>query len=85
MDDQNITEPNRLARRAAGTRRNQAAPAIDAVERIVREAECEQRTGLSRSTRWRLERSGDFPQRRRLSAGCCGWLASEISSWIASR
>jgi prophage regulatory protein len=54
-------------------------------ERIVREAECKDRTGLSRVTRWRLERDGKFPKRRRISANAVGWLESELRKWIASR
>ncbi len=54
-------------------------------ERVVREPECKRRTGLSRTTRWRLERAGKFPRRRRLSANAIGWFESELVSWIASR
>ena len=57
----------------------------DRAERIVREPECHQRTGLSRSTRWRLERAGLFPRRRRLSLSCSGWLESELAAWMAAR
>ena len=41
-------------------------------DRFVREPECRALTGLSRSTRWRLERSGEFPKRRRLSSNGVG-------------
>ena len=41
-------------------------------------------TGLSRTTLWRLERAGQFPQRRRLSARCVAWLESEVLAWIDS-
>jgi prophage regulatory protein len=54
-------------------------------DRIVRERECHHRTGLSRSTRWRPERVGQFPRRLRLSPGCNGWRDSEITAWIAAR
>jgi len=40
---------------------------------------------LSRSTAWRLERDGKFPQRRQLSANAVGWLESDITEWINSR
>jgi prophage regulatory protein len=52
---------------------------------IIREPECHRISGLSRSTRWRLERVGKFPQRRRISPGCTGWLRSELLAWVASR
>jgi len=54
-------------------------------DRVIREPECERRSGLSRSTRWRLERMGQFPRRRRISPGCSGWLASEIDAWLCAR
>jgi len=54
-------------------------------DRFIREQECRKLTGLSRSTRWRLERSGEFPKRRRLSSNGVGWLLSEIEAWQASR
>jgi prophage regulatory protein len=55
------------------------------IDRFVREPECRERTGLSRSTRWRLERAGNFPERRHLGPNACGWLESEIDEWIRSR
>jgi prophage regulatory protein len=75
--------PSRRARGATATR----APAArgDQADRIIREPECEKITGLSRSTRWRLERDGMFPRRRRISPGCSGWLWSEIHAWITAR
>jgi predicted DNA-binding transcriptional regulator AlpA len=54
-------------------------------DEIIRESACAQLTKLSRSTRWRLERTGRFPRRRQLSPGCIGWLRSEILAWMASR
>ncbi|MGH9829837.1 MAG: helix-turn-helix transcriptional regulator [Blastocatellia bacterium] len=51
----------------------------------MREAECHLVTGLSRTTRWRLERNGQFPKRRRLSANATGWLLSEIHAWLSTR
>lgn len=43
------------------------------------------RTGLSRATIWRREKSGDFPQRRLITANRIGWLESEIVEWLESR
>jgi prophage regulatory protein len=54
-------------------------------DRFIREREVNQLTGLSRTTRWRLERQGKFPSRRRLSSNAVGWLESEIRGWIATR
>lgn len=55
------------------------------MERIVREAECKRLTGLSRTTRWELERHGQFPQRRRLGINSVGWLESELREWMHTR
>lgn len=55
------------------------------MDRIIRERECRQLTGLSRTTRWVLERRGLFPTRRRLTANSIGWLESELRTWMASR
>jgi prophage regulatory protein len=51
----------------------------------IRESECRQRTGLSRTTRWRLERAGRFPERRQLSDNSIGWLLSEVVEWQRNR
>jgi prophage regulatory protein len=53
--------------------------------RFIREAECRNRTSLSRSQRWRLEREGRFPTRVPLSERAFGWVESEIEDWIAAR
>ena len=52
---------------------------------ILREPQVSVLTGLSKSTRWRLEREGKFPQKRQLSAKSVGWLASEVEEWIRTR
>ena len=54
-------------------------------DRFIREPECRRITGLSRVTRWRLERRGQFPKRRQISANAIGWLESEIQSWVEDR
>lgn len=53
--------------------------------RIIRMKEVAARTGLNRTTIWRLERAGNFPRRRQLGGGSVGWVESEIDEWIASR
>lgn len=40
---------------------------------------------LSATTIWRLEKAGKFPNRRQISPGKVGYLASEIDEWAASR
>lgn len=54
-------------------------------ERIVREIECKRLTGLSRGTRWRLEKTDDFPKRRQIGPNSVGWRLGEIIEWIESR
>jgi predicted DNA-binding transcriptional regulator AlpA len=42
--------------------------------KFLRFSAVRERTGLSRSTIWRLERQGVFPKHRRISANAVGWL-----------
>jgi len=53
--------------------------------RILRFPEVKALTGLSRSTIWRLEKLGDFPQRIRCGLRGVGWLESEIAEYINGR
>lgn len=53
---------------------------------IYRNDDLDRITGLSRTTRWRLERDGNFPARRSLTGSrAVGWLADEVDAWIADR
>ncbi len=54
-------------------------------DRFIREPECRRVSGLSRTTRWRLERRGEFPKRYAISPNGVAWLLSEILSWQTSR
>lgn len=54
-------------------------------DRIMREPEVYDATGLDRVTRWRMESKGKFPRRLNLGTNSIGWLASEINAWIAER
>ncbi len=54
-------------------------------DRFLREPEVRRITGLSRTTRWRMERRGEFPRKKRISKNAVAWLASEIRSWMAER
>jgi prophage regulatory protein len=47
---------------------------------VVRE-----RTGLSRSTIWRLERRGEFPKHHRIAPNVVAWSELEVSRWIEER
>lgn len=43
------------------------------------------RTGLSRSTIWRLERQGSFPRHRRISRNAVAWVEDEVAEWMRSK
>ena len=55
------------------------------LDRIIDERECHDITSLSRTTRWRLMRRGEFPKKVRLSANRTGWSHRSILDWIARR
>ncbi len=44
-----------------------------------------ERTGLSRTTLWRMERRGEFPKRVHLTSNLVAWLEDEVVAWIRSR
>ncbi|MEF5248905.1 AlpA family phage regulatory protein [Escherichia coli] len=48
-------------------------------DRFIREKECQQLTGLSRSCRYRLEKTGQFPSRRKLGGRSVGWSLSVLA------
>ena len=52
---------------------------------ILRTADVVRRTGLSRTTLWRLERKGDFPTRVHRGLNSVGWRVEEIDAWIDRR
>ena len=54
-------------------------------ERFISYDEVHNRTGLSRTTIWRLERAKDFPQSVRISPGRRAWRESDLDRWIAAR
>ena len=71
-----------------GTAKRPVAESTNATRvppRIVRVAEVVRRTGLSRTTLWRMQKRRQFPSRRELSPGTIGWLEGEIDAWIRER
>ena len=52
---------------------------------IISETDERLATGLSRTTRWRLEKGGKYPKRVQLSPGRVGRIGKEILGWINSR
>ena len=53
--------------------------------KFIRFASVRERTGLSRSPIWRLERRGDFPKHRRISANAVAWVEEEVAHWMQSK
>jgi prophage regulatory protein len=54
-------------------------------DRIVRETERRQITGIARTTAWVLEKRGLFPCRVELTGGRVGWRLGELEAWVKSR
>ncbi len=54
-------------------------------DRIVREKERKQITGISRAHAFQLERNHEYPRRVRLGNRSVGWRYSELLAWINSR
>jgi len=42
-------------------------------------------TGLGRSTIYRMEAVGQFPQRLKLGLRAVGWMESEVQAWLTMR
>jgi prophage regulatory protein len=53
--------------------------------RLIRLRDVRYRTGLSRTTIWRLERRNAFPKHRQISSNAVGWIEHEVTAWIESR
>jgi prophage regulatory protein len=53
--------------------------------RIMRCHEVLRLTGLSRATISRLEGTGGFPARRKLSSRTIGWPEEEVQKWLSNR
>jgi prophage regulatory protein len=53
--------------------------------RVLRKREVFNRTGLSQSTVYRMEKAGKFPKRVQLSVLCVGWIEAEVEDWIRQR
>lgn len=54
------------------------------MDRILSKQEVCERTSLSMSAIWRLEKQGRFPRRVAISANRVGWRESEIEAWAES-
>lgn len=77
----NGTGPMRIERNREPADATASAPEMPPL-RLLRFPEVRRRTGLSRSTVWRLERKGEFPAHCRISAGAVGWVEGELQEWL---
>ena len=80
-DDHPGIVPEAMSEAAAGVQVPDRARSL----KLLRFPAVRERTGLSRSTIWRLEREGDFPKHRRISANAVAWVEDEVLSWIHSK
>ena len=86
-----VSTTRRVGRPADGHASVQAqvvAPRVHvdvAPPRMLRFPVVRERTGLSRTTVWRMERRGEFPAHCQLSANTVGWLEEEVTAWIRAR
>ncbi len=53
--------------------------------RVMRWPEVREKTGLTRTTVWRMEREGRFPGRIKISTNAMGWRSDEVIAWIEGR
>jgi prophage regulatory protein len=81
------SEPTRFAPAESPSGLGMSAPSTppNTGPRFLRFRELVKRVGLSRSSVWRLERAGEFPQHRRLSPNAVGWWEPEIDAWLRAR
>ncbi|UIJ74291.1 AlpA family transcriptional regulator [Aurantimonas sp. HBX-1] len=60
-------------------------PSIQSSDCILSIRQVRAIVGLSRSTIWRLCRSGDFPNSITLSPGRVGWSEQAVRAWITQK
>ena len=61
------------------------SPADHRPLKLLRFSAVRERTGLSRSTIWRLERRGAFPKHIKISTNVVAWLEEDVLAWIRSK
>ena len=79
--------PDGSSRGWSGPVLDDRAPASGPVQ-VLRMSAVMAATGLSRTTLWRLRRTGEFPAPVRLGGDgsrAVGWLRNDIEAWIISR
>ena len=74
-----------ITRPSLDVRTNPAPAGANRQLRLLRFPAVRARTGLSRSTIWRLERKDGFPRHRRISTNVVAWVEEEVNDWIRSK
>jgi prophage regulatory protein len=64
---------------------NQTTGDSNAIGNVVRLPAVCRMTGLGRSTIYRMEALGRFPQRFKLGLRAVGWMESEVQAWLTMR
>lgn len=54
-------------------------------DRLLTWARVKDITGISRTTAWRMQKAGDFPEPVAISPKRVGWWESELTAWKATR
>ena len=83
---QNVSTLRRPSDSNAGTQPDRQASKPDHLPlKLLRFDDVQERTGLSRSTIWRLEHRGGFPKRIQVSVNVVAWLEDDVVAWIRAR
>jgi prophage regulatory protein len=60
-------------------------PQLTAPDRCLRWPQVQPMVGVSRTTWWRLVKSGEAPAPVKISANCIGWMENSIREFQGSR
>jgi prophage regulatory protein len=61
---------------------SEATTKMDATVELWRLPKVVERTGLSKTTIWRMTKAGTFPAPRQVGASAVAWRSTEILKWI---
>ena len=53
--------------------------------RTLRREQVLRKTGLSRTSQYKLEKAGDFPRHFMLTPRCAVWFEDEVDVWLEAR
>lgn len=56
-----------------------------APRRTLRRDQVLRKTGLSRTSQYKLEKAGDFPQHFMLTPRCAVWFEDQVDAWLEAR